>query len=172
MGEVFYRISNEYNFNDADKWVQENVIIPMYAENVHGDARNNLDATFFNKYYGISNKKIANEIEDFIIRFHTTDNLKRKTFDIANGNSIEIYGYYSDYDWVLFCSLFGKMIDLPKGFPMYCKDLKQLLDDKASQKIMEVERKYPNQNRFETSLELIKRNPEYPKQQKRTQCFS
>jgi hypothetical protein len=25
--------------------------------------------------------------------------------------------------------LFGRMIDLPKGFPMYCKDLKQMLDE-------------------------------------------
>jgi hypothetical protein len=23
------------------------------------------------------------------------------------------------------------MIDLPKGFPMYCKDLKQMMDDKG-----------------------------------------
>jgi hypothetical protein len=36
-----------------------------------------------------------------------------------------------DYDWVLFCSLFGRMIDLPKGFPMYCRDLKQMLDEKS-----------------------------------------
>lgn len=41
----------------------------------------------------------------------------------------EFWGYYSDYDWVVFCWLFGSMIDLPDGFPMYCKDLKQLLDD-------------------------------------------
>ena len=38
----------------------------------------------------------------------------------------EIWAYYADYDWVLFCQLFGRMIDLPKGFPMYCMDLKQL----------------------------------------------
>jgi hypothetical protein len=38
------------------------------------------------------------------------------------------YGYYCDYDWVVFCQLFGRMIDLPKGFPMYCIDLKQELD--------------------------------------------
>ena len=44
---------------------------------------------------------------------------------------IKFYGYYSDYDWVVFCWLFGKMIDLPKGFPMYCVDLKQTLDEKA-----------------------------------------
>lgn len=44
-------------------------------------------------------------------------------------NQPKFYGYYSDYDWVLFCSLFGKMMDLPKGFPMYCLDLKQSLDE-------------------------------------------
>lgn len=42
----------------------------------------------------------------------------------------EFYGYYSDYDWVVFCWIFGRMFDLPNGFPMYCKDLKQMLDEK------------------------------------------
>lgn len=40
----------------------------------------------------------------------------------------EFWGYYSDYDWVAFCWLFGSMIDLPKGWPMYCRDIKQLAD--------------------------------------------
>lgn len=40
----------------------------------------------------------------------------------------EFWGYYADYDWVVFCWLFGAMIDLPKGWPMYCRDLKQLAD--------------------------------------------
>lgn len=43
----------------------------------------------------------------------------------------QFYGYYSHYEWVLFCSLFGKMTDLPKGFPLYCRDLKQTLDETA-----------------------------------------
>lgn len=38
----------------------------------------------------------------------------------------EIWGYYSDYDWVVFCQLFGRMVDLPPGFPMFCMDLKQV----------------------------------------------
>jgi hypothetical protein len=38
----------------------------------------------------------------------------------------EFWGYYADYDWVVFCQLFGAMVDLPKGWPMYCNDLKQL----------------------------------------------
>jgi hypothetical protein len=43
----------------------------------------------------------------------------------------EFYAYYSAYDWVAFCWIFGRMLDLPKGFPMYCKDLKQMMDDKG-----------------------------------------
>ena len=41
----------------------------------------------------------------------------------------EFWGYYADYDWVVFCWLFGTMVDLPKGWPMYCRDIKQLCDD-------------------------------------------
>ncbi len=37
----------------------------------------------------------------------------------------EFWGYYADYDWVALCWLFGTMMDLPKGFPMFCMDLKQ-----------------------------------------------
>jgi hypothetical protein len=40
----------------------------------------------------------------------------------------EFWGYYADYDWVVFCQLFGTMMDLPKGWPMYCRDIKQLAD--------------------------------------------
>lgn len=40
----------------------------------------------------------------------------------------EFWGYYADYDWVVLCQLFGTMMDLPKGWPMYCRDIKQLCD--------------------------------------------
>lgn len=38
------------------------------------------------------------------------------------------WGYYADYDWVVFCRLFGRMIDLPEGWPKYCRDVKQWCD--------------------------------------------
>lgn len=41
----------------------------------------------------------------------------------------EFYGYYADYDWVLFAQLFGRMIDLPKGWPMFCRDVIQMRHD-------------------------------------------
>lgn len=47
----------------------------------------------------------------------------------AGGNP-EFWAYYADYDWVALCQLYGTMMDLPDGWPMYCRDLKQLADDK------------------------------------------
>jgi len=53
------------------------------------------------------------------------------------GNNVpEFWGYYAAYDWVVFCWLFGCMIDLPKGWPMYCHDLKQLADEIGNPKFM------------------------------------
>ena len=46
------------------------------------------------------------------------------------GDKPEFWAYYADYDWVSICQLYGKMIDLPKGWPFFCRDLKQLQMDR------------------------------------------
>jgi hypothetical protein len=53
------------------------------------------------------------------------------------GEKPEIWAYYADYDWVAMCQLFGTMMDLPKGWPMYCRDVKQLCDSKGNPKLPE-----------------------------------
>jgi len=35
------------------------------------------------------------------------------------------WAYYGGYDWVVFCWLFGTMMDLPENFPKLCLDLQQ-----------------------------------------------
>jgi hypothetical protein len=68
------------------------------------------------------------------VRPHLTGDLSSRReiadgiLDFTNGGygEPEFVGYYSDYDWVVFCWLFGSMMDLPKGYPMYCIDLKQM----------------------------------------------
>lgn len=50
------------------------------------------------------------------------------------GSSPEFWAYYADYDWVVLCQLYGTMMDLPDGWPMYCRDLKQLMDDIGAEK--------------------------------------
>lgn len=44
------------------------------------------------------------------------------------GGNPEFWAYYADYDWVALCQLYGTMIALPPGWPMYCRDIKQLCD--------------------------------------------
>lgn len=41
------------------------------------------------------------------------------------GDSPEFWAYYASYDWVVLCQLFGTMMQLPNGWPMYVLDLKQ-----------------------------------------------
>ena len=116
-GRTYSAISSEYNYNDANDWVKENVILPLYTSTVHGDQRNHFDVHNFHEYFGKTNKEIAQEIKEFvnpIITFPT------------------LVTYYGDYDHVLLCSLFGTMMNLPLGFPMYSVDLKQKLDEKVN----------------------------------------
>lgn len=161
IGRSLHLISSEYNYNDANDWVKENVIKPLYMETVHGDVRNQWSVSNFHKRYGVTNKLISAKVALFMNCYE--DHLFWKA-----PPGIEVYGYFADYDWVLFCSLFGRMIDLPKGFPMYCKDLKQSLDEWASglsnSDFLSSFHK-ENQLTFEEKLKLVKdENTNYPKQ--------
>jgi len=51
------------------------------------------------------------------------------------GEKPEFWAYYADYDWVALCQLFGTMMDLPKGWPMYCRDVKQWCDSLGNPKL-------------------------------------
>lgn len=45
--------------------------------------------------------------------------------------SPEFWADYASYDWVVLCQLFGRMVDLPSKFPMYCHDLRQLMKERG-----------------------------------------
>ena len=51
---------------------------------------------------------------------------------IGDDPNPEFWGYYADYDWVVFCQIFGTVMDLPASFPMHCRDIKQLCDEKGN----------------------------------------
>lgn len=70
----------------------------------------------------------------------------------------KLYGYFADYDWVLFCSLYGRMIDLPSKFPKYCIDLKQILDHTA-------ELVYPSME-TKQAIKILKETTDFPIQDK------
>lgn len=68
-------------------------------------------------------------VAENVIRHLTGDGISRK--EMAEriiafcGDEPEFWAYYADYDWVVLCQLFGRMIHLPKGWPMFCRDLQQ-----------------------------------------------
>lgn len=114
-GRCYYAISNEFNPKDADQWVKDNVISKLPYQYINLSDPSVSPNSKAKSLLWRSNAQIVSDIMQFV------------QWD-AN---IEFYGYYSDYDWVVFCSLFGRMIDLPKGFPMFCLDLKQMMHDKG-----------------------------------------
>jgi len=140
-GFEYYAISKEFNLKEAwnryDEvinksfpmgpeynrvyWIRENVLktifydLVKYAREDGGYISYAFTYRNFKKLlnkYGCTNKDIADDLKSLITE-----------------NKPEFYAYYADYDWVVFCWLFGSMIDLPKNFPMYCKDLKQTYDE-------------------------------------------
>lgn len=56
----------------------------------------------------------------------------------------EFWAYYAAYDWVVLCQLFGTMMDLPQGWPMYCKDIKQLCDSIGNPQLPDMPEKAHN----------------------------
>lgn len=51
------------------------------------------------------------------------------------GHEPELWSYYADYDWVVVCQLFGTMMDLPSGWPMWCRDIKQWCEELGNPKL-------------------------------------
>lgn len=117
-GNIYHYYYNDFDIDAAwdNEWLRNNVMIKWYQNTIHGDTRNHIVFTKdwlkrFVKIYGYNRKTIAYFIQNIA------------------GNDPEFYGYYADYDWVALCSSFGKMINLPSNFKMYCQDVKQLLDE-------------------------------------------
>jgi hypothetical protein len=50
------------------------------------------------------------------------------------GDDIEIWAYVAAYDWVALMSVYGRLLDRPQGWPMFCRDLKQLIAERGIDK--------------------------------------
>lgn len=118
-GRELYLESAEAHFAKASEWVKTNVF-PHLGHYVHGahvswDDVPSCPAAF--------REAIADSVKRFC--------------DPERCGKPEFWGYYADYDWVVLCQLFGTMMDLPKGWPMYCRDIKQWCDDLGNPRLPE-----------------------------------
>ena len=113
-GREYYAISTEFKRRKASPWVRENVLAYLPDRNANpitgGYSPRECQEALAYK----SRKQIAAEIVTFV------------------RDAPEFWGYFADYDWVVLCQLYGTMMDLPAGWPMYCRDLKQWADQQGS----------------------------------------
>lgn len=170
-------------------WIRENVLKPIYYGWIGKDINyHEVNFTYDDfkrllKKYGKTNKQIAKEVYDFVnpdLGFHVTaysnSELKKggKLYNYFNEHNVasdgnyffsqpKLYGYYSAYDHVALCWLFGKMIDLPKGFPMYTRDLKQMIDLEGEKSKLNSKERLSEMG-FDNYHDFLKTHPGYPKQ--------
>lgn len=156
-------------------WIRENVLKPIFDD---FNRRNKTEMPFslsnfklLLKKYGKTREEMAINIKNFIYYETISDGgqIVSKSFIPNKYPEVKFYTYFGDYDWVVFCWLFGRMIDLPKGFPMYARDLKQNLDEKNESRanlknLLESSNiDYEKDNNLIHPLNL-KNHKEYPKQ--------
>ncbi len=162
-------------------WIRNNVLKPIFIELWEKEKDAKLtDADFksgiFNykelkrliNKYGKTRYQIQFEILGFVFDFDgkgfddwlgSTDEFYKslKNIDVEKP---KFYAYYCSYDWVVFCWIFGKMIDLPKSFPMYCRDLQQIKDEVFERRLLKSKENFKD---FE--LPPIKTWNNYPTQE-------
>lgn len=118
-GRTYYAISKAFNAKKASAWVQANVLAHLPPRNV-----NFSDVSVSPRLKEESRAwKNRRDIREDLLQF------------IGDDPKPELWGYYADYDHVALCQLFGRMIDLPKGWPMYTRDLKQWCDQLGNPKL-------------------------------------
>lgn len=110
-GRELYIENAEADLSHANSWVKENVIPQLWYV-----GKDNPPLDPWSGQLAKGGPLMRQGLQHFV----------RKFCDIRDNGKPEFWGYFSSYDWVAFCQLFGAMIDLPKGWPMYCNDIKQL----------------------------------------------
>lgn len=85
--------------------------------------------------------------------------MKKMIQDFITEEDVDFYAYYGARDWCLFTDIFGGMLSMPSNYPMYAKDLKQMIDECAD---IYMDKSIGS---FKDRLKIIKNMPNYPKQE-------
>lgn len=114
-GREFYRQNSDAKFQNANDWVWRNVFPHLQHFHMRGDRScqplPKISTCHASDCPWRSRAEIRDEIADFC--------------HIPTYGKPVFWGFYSSYDWIAFCQLFGSMTSLPEGYPQWCRDLKQ-----------------------------------------------
>lgn len=120
-GRTFYAESSMFDERLADDWVKANVLSKLkhWKSGPAGKSLLHtceLDPAINPKHIDVFGS------ENFIKTCLLDDFL-----NAATDPEPQFYAYFADYDWVVFARIFGRLIDRPAHFPMWCIDLKQMM---------------------------------------------
>lgn len=120
-GRTFYAECSSFDERNADEWVRDNVLSKLdYWNYGPGDTPPNTT---------------IEETEKSFIYFGTESAIKTALISwMLRDDDPEFYAYYCSYDWIVFARLFGRLIDLPHNYPMWCIDLKQMMWERGLDK--------------------------------------
>ena len=112
-GREYYAVNSDMPVKRIRKhdWLMENVV--PHLPHGRGDRRNHLPRRWLIDYFDPTvkaRKTIAAEVAAFIQ---------------AAGPDVELWANYGAYDHVCLAQLWGRMIDLPEGVPMFTNDIQQ-----------------------------------------------
>lgn len=113
-GREYYAISTEFNARKASQWVKDNVLIHLPSRYAIHPMNGGGSPRLWEESLRWKSRKI---IREEILQFAPPE------------PGMEFWADYGSYDWVAFCQLFGTMMDLPKGYPMFVHDLQQFAED-------------------------------------------
>ncbi|GIF08648.1 3'-5' exoribonuclease domain-containing protein [Actinoplanes siamensis] len=118
-GRELYLVNRDAPWGKIKKngWLMANVV-PQLPQ-PHGDWRNHMPKRWLidlNSPYVRSREAIADRVATFLLGN-----------DLETYADLELWADYGAYDHVALCQLFGRMIDLPDGMPMFTHDLQQAL---------------------------------------------
>lgn len=121
-GRELYLQSCEFNPKSASLWVRENVLCTLrHCPHTDSDAiarmlRQHKKGQCVDQLRGYLYRcpwRSRNQIRNEVLAF----------MDVEKYGKPELWGWCCSYDHVVFCQLFGAMMDLPQGFPHCIYDI-------------------------------------------------
>src|SRR6185436_15985620 len=122
-GETCYVINGEADYQaaaDGNPWLVDNVFPHLPLALVHGRWR--IDITHPNV---MPKREMRHQVATFLNYCNRLEDRRQGRPETLDWKNLRLWAWYGAYDHVALCQLWGRMIDLPKGVPMWTNDLQQ-----------------------------------------------
>ena len=138
----YYAISTDFDPRRASQWVKDNVLSKLPFRHPASPTQGGSPRAWEESLAWKPRHLIRDEVAEFLgytpdVTWYQRRGLARVLdsffplkpkieFELRlSASTPEIWADYASYDWIALCQLFGTMMDLPKGMPMYCNDIQQ-----------------------------------------------